>query len=201
MPVKNEHYSNSGIYIFDRYEVQIIDPHQFDLPNGKKGVAKGDDVPHDFRKNPNGENTPVEGPAGGEVVKVSDRNQLLPGGMYMLDPSSGQFKNRANKTKEWNKLEIVFCPPKIDQTDATMATGPAEIEVKLNGEIVWSGPIIGADAKPLKGTGAQGKDVDPTKPRPFLKEGPIFLQSHWGSQVEFRNPMIEALKDCPFDKK
>jgi hypothetical protein len=133
---------------------------------------------------------------------VSDRNQLLPGGLYKLNPLGGTFKNRAEPTGQWNKLEIVFCPPKPDAkapTDPAKASA-AQIEVKLNGATVYLGPILGADGMPAKGTGGrfeQGRDKD----LEYIESGPIYLQSHWGSQVEFRDPFIQALEKCPFEKK
>ena len=148
----NQNWSNSGVYIFDRYEVQIIDPSKF-------GIAKGAQVASNDNK--------------------SNKNQLLPGGLYAIDPPGGNFRNRANPTGEWNKLVITFCPGK-----------PAKIRTALNptaeeANIVWSGNIDAA------GTGGSRSKL------PHAAEGPIFLQSHWGSQVVFRNPFIKELMTCP----
>lgn len=212
-PVTNEHYSNSGIYIFDRYEVQIIDPSQFDLLDGKKGIAVGAEIPSDFRKDPKGENKPVAGPADPDknIVKVSDQNQLLPGGLYKLDPPTGKFTNRAKLTGQWNHLEITFVPVMPDPKDPTKKVA-AQIQVKLNGEDVWSGKILDANGGAQKGTGGfslpkredskTDKEYEDKLKRyqamQFVSSGPILIQSHWGSQVEFRNPVITELKANPF---
>jgi hypothetical protein len=163
-PANNQHWSNSGVYIFDRYEVQIIDPSKF---SGNKT------------------DQPVQNADG-----VSNRNQLLPGGLYELDPPGGQFINRAKTTGQWNTLIIKFCAPLPDGT-------PAKIQTALNPaanspNVVWQGQIRNAAGTTLPGTGGRMKAK-----LPFAYQGPIFLQSHWGSQVQFRKPVIKELAACP----
>jgi RHS repeat-associated protein len=156
----NEHYGNSGVYIFNRYEAQIVDPSAW-------GVKRGGKV----------ENHEKDG------KKLSDRNKLLPGGVYGIDPPGGKFINQAKATGEWNKLEIDFRPPYEDEKKKGVWHA-ARITTKLNGETVWQGPIL-IDGKPARGTGSR-KDREG-----YVTKGYIYLQSHWGSQVEFRNPVID----------
>jgi hypothetical protein len=166
---KFEHYGNSGVYIFNRYEVQIVDPFRWGV---KQGATIKDQE---------------------DGKEPSKRNQLLPGGVYMLDPPNGKpeekFINWAkdfdekDPEKAWNKLEIEFYPPKKED-DKWL---PAEIKTKLNGHPIWEGPIKQGD-KAATGTGkSRSMKTD------YVTKGYIFLQSHWGSQVEFRNPVIETL--------
>jgi len=97
----NEHFSNSGVYISNRYEVQIIDPSHFD-----RRVATGGEIV----------NQQVPG-KDGKLMTISNRNQLLPGNAYKVDPPppNDKFINRAkpwpNAGQAWNVLEIEFCPP------------------------------------------------------------------------------------------
>jgi hypothetical protein len=163
-PANNQHWSNSGVYIFDRYEVQIVDPSKF------SGNARGAAI-----KNADG---------------VSSLSQLLPGGLYEMNPPGGQFINRANPTNQWNTLVIQFCPAVLNGAAAKIRTALNPTPQAPN--IVWEGPIESAKQMALPGTGGRGKAG-----LPFAYEGPIFLQSHWGSQVQFRNPVIKELKDCP----
>ena len=60
----NEHFGNAGIYIFDRYEVQIIDP-------SKWGVQTGGDI--------------------ADQGTVAKKSQLTPGGAYNVywNPPAG----------------------------------------------------------------------------------------------------------------
>ena len=192
-PGTNEHYGNSGVYIFNRYEVQIIDPSQFDLPGGNKGVPPGGDIAEDWRDEGNNKAV-APGTAGAK--RKSETSQLTPGGLYKVTPQAGttyNHKNHAKKTGEWNTLTIEFRPPTFDAdapTDPTEATA-ATIKTWLNGKLVYDGPINDVLGKPAKGTGSRGGDPV-NKPMDYaeisyVKQGAIYLQSHWGSQVEFRN--------------
>ena len=60
---------------------------------------------------------------------------------------------------------------------------PAWVKVTLNGTVVFKGVIVSGATK-LNGTGGQANKLP-------LESGTIFLQSHWGSQVEFRNPVVD----------
>lgn len=110
--------------------------------------------------------------------------------------------NRANPTNTWNTEVIEFDPGVIDATDAKKLSTPAWLKVILNGEIVYrsalslGGPIQYLDRpRPaginITGTGSRANFDDPGLPP--LVSGAIFLQSHWGSQVEFRNPVLEKV--------
>lgn len=168
-PEDHQHYSNSGVYIFDRYEVQVIDPSTF-TPK----ITMGDMVVDEKKDN-------------GAVV--TPKSRLLPGNLYGLDPVANQlaidFKNCAkDRGNGWNKMEIEFHPIKTDNNNDKQA---ATITVKLNGHTVVTGNIVDTAGKILRGTGSRGTDA---LKYPELRTGSIFLQSHWGSQVEYRKPEI-----------
>lgn len=182
LPESNQHLSNSGVYIYDRYEVQIIDPSQFRLPGGAVGVSTDAELTD-------------------AVVNEAYANNAsfyVPGGLYGVSIPSpdGHYWNRARPTGEWNDLEIDFTPavlrdldprdPSLGQ-DPKVAVAPARITVRLNDRIVLDDVEIKNAVGPLTGTGSRGRASD------FLVSGPVKLQSHWGSQVEFRNVVIEAI--------
>jgi hypothetical protein len=108
----------------------------------------------------------------------------VPGALYGKDPvreddadkkGDDLFVNRATPQGTWNKLEIWFCAP---------ADGKQPVlRSDVNGSTVYYGAV--AD----NGTGGR-KDAKP------LAKGPIYLQSHWGSDVQFRNPTF-ADTACP----
>ncbi len=141
-PHTNQDWSDSGVYIFDHYEAQILDPSRFD---------SSDDPP---------------------------------GGVYGVDPPTGGYINRANKTGEWNTLVIEFRPPSLDPSDRKVIRRAARIKTVLNGHVVFDGAIADSDGRSLNGTGARRNNPTP------VTRGYIYLQSHWGSQVEFRDPRI-----------
>src|SRR5205085_11701823 len=111
----NEHFSNSGVYIYNRYEVQIIDPSHFVPAVATGGVVSSQQVPG----------------KDGKLMTISNRNQLLPANAYKVDPPNGRFVNRAkpwpNAGQAWNVLEIEFCPP------GAQGNPPAKLRSTLNG--------------------------------------------------------------------
>lgn len=175
-PHTNQDWSDSGVYIFDHYEVQILDPSRFDSPDDPPGgVPTGGKIRDDPRVRRDGRVVP------------NNRNQQVPGSVYGVDPPSGEYINRANKTGEWNTLVIEFRPPSLDSSDRKVIRRAARIETVLNGHVVFDGAIADADGTPLNGTGVRRNDPTP------VTRGYIYLQSHWGSQVEFRDPRIEEV--------
>jgi len=72
---------------------------------------------------------------------------------------------------------------------------PAKMLVKLNDKVVWGDEngnavdLVTGDTN-IVGTGSRGKD--PAK-YPALSEGYIYIQSHWGNQVEFKPPVITGM--------
>ena len=188
----DQDFANSGIYIFDRYEVQIIDPYQFDQVSKKETCSKEE------LKKEGCEKEDIKGVGKGKPIKCDcrikdkegnvvpdNRTMNVPGSLYGVAIPSGKYLNEANDTGMWNLLEIDFCPPVLD--DKGNITTPAKIRTKLNTKEIFSGPIVDKDNKPLKGTGSKGK-LD------ARDKGAIFLQSHWGSQVVFYKPEITAQK-------
>jgi hypothetical protein len=71
-----------------------------------------------------------------------------------------------------------------------VAVSPARISVKLNNHFVLQDIEIKSESGLLKGTGSRARAED------YLVSGPVKLQSHWGSQVEFRNCVIQAIPNC-----
>jgi hypothetical protein len=163
-------FGNSGIYVYDRYEVQIIDLYAFD----NKKYGPGSEVPAKLGK--------------------SEQGHLTPGTMYSLAPNK-TTKNWGKKTADptkigdgWNLLKLVFCAPTLNGTTITQA---AKAYTKLNGTPVFEGEL--KTTAPLNSTGTTRR-----KGEPPLAEGYIYLQSHWGSQVEFKNPSITEIQGaCP----
>ena len=119
---------------------------------------------------------------------ANNRNQQIPGGVYGVDSPSGSYINRANETGEWNTLVIDFRPPSLDPADRTVIRRAARIKTVLNRHVVFDGAITDSDCKPLRGTGVRRGAPTP------VTRGYIYLQSHWGSQVEFRDPVIEEVR-------
>ena len=145
-PHTNQDWSDSGVYIFDRYEVQILDPSRFDSPDDPPGgVPTGGEIRDDPRLR-----------LGGRVVP-NNRNQQVPGGVYGVDPPSGGYINRANKTGEWNTLVIEFRPPSLDPSDRKVIRRAARIKTVLNGHVVLDGATADSDGRPLNGTGTGGQ--------------------------------------------
>lgn len=104
-----------------------------------------------------------------------------------------KYINRA--TNDWNDLEIQFCPPTVNGKNIT---APAVLHTFVNGKVVYWGPLEARDGDNktfLSGTGSRGSTE--FKPR---DSGPIYLQSHWGSQVAFQKPDVQALT-CPLPAK
>jgi hypothetical protein len=185
LPESNQHFSNSGVYIYDRYEVQIIDPSQFQLTTGETGVATGLELTDVIVNDTNSQNVSF----------------YVPGGLYGVPIASpdGKYWNRALPTGEWNTLEIQFKPAVLKDIDARdptkgqdskVAVSPARISVKLNNHFVLQDIEIKSESGLLKGTGSRARAED------YLVSGPVKLQSHWGSQVEFRNCVIQAIPNC-----
>src|SRR5262249_3845523 len=98
-PHTNQDFSDSGVYIFDRYDVQISGPTKCDSPSDPEGgVAEGGGIEDDPRMR-----------RGGQVVP-NNRDQQVPGSVYGVAIPSGLYINRAHKTGEWNTLVIEFQP-------------------------------------------------------------------------------------------
>lgn len=172
----NQDFGNSGVYIFDRYEVQIIDPSRFDSPNDPAGgVPQGGDIKNDPR----------------DTNPDTNQNRLVPGSLYGVDTPNGVYKNWAKPAPQWNTLVVKFCHPVLVPVDPAKPDGPkkvgtpATMTVTLNGQPIWNGDVKN-DKGPLSGTGGRG-DADKWPPQ---DSGYIYLQGHWGNQVEFRNPSI-----------
>ena len=106
-------------------------------------------------------------------------------------------KNHAKKTGEWNVLTIEFRPPTLKQVQdpddptktISVVDKAAWIKTVLNGKTVFEGELIDSGGVKLKGTGSRPTAA---KYKP-LDTGAIYLQSHWGSQVEFRNVQIISI--------
>lgn len=121
------------------------------------------------------------------------RNQLTPGALYenkdtRTPPAETYNQNVAKATGQWNTMVIEFDPGTIDTNDNKKLSAPAWIKVTLNGTLVYKGEIKSGTTY-LTGTGGQANAAK----NPPLASGTIFLQSHWGSQVEFRNPVVEEV--------
>ena len=74
-------------------------------------------------------------------------------------------------------MEVEFVPGTIDPANIKKLIGAASLRVTLNGHVVYNSTI------PANGTGSRVA-------RDALVRGCVFLQSHWGSQVEYKDPVI-----------
>lgn len=86
----------------------------------------------------------------------NNRNEQVPGGVYGVDPPTGGYINRANKTGEWNTLVIEFRPPSLDPSDRKVIRRAARIKTVLNGHVVFDGAIADSDGRSLNGMGVLG---------------------------------------------
>lgn len=168
MPTNPEHYGNSGVYIYDRYEVQTI----------STTAPFGQAVP---------------------AVGKSSAEQLTPGWAYGVRAPAGQPGpiNFSTAPGQWNRMVVEFTPPTLNGLVVVTA---AKLKVSFqflnaNGTIAscwvsyggvggWN--LVDAQGNPLVGTGGTRNKMTP------LASGSIYLQGHWGSLVEFKNP--DAMK-------
>jgi hypothetical protein len=157
-PLNAQDYGNSGIYIFDRWEVQIVDPFR-----GGNGKGEGQAITGEGKNDP----------------KFS-----TPGNPYGV-PNNRGYSNWAKKCGEWNQLDIWFWPPTDNEPAPYLIT-------RLNGHLIFKGelPITGENGLPINGTGSRAN-------LPPLREGPIFIQNHWGCPVKFKDPVIVPLEGFP----
>ena len=178
-PISNNDIGNSGIYIYDRWEVQIIDPSRFDGPNDPAdGVAMGDAINTDPR----------------EANAPDNKKRLTPGNLYGVSTPNGEYKNWVKPGFVWNTLTVEFTPPVLepvpaDPTVPRQVLTAARIITRINDYVVFDGQIKQCNT-PLSGTGSRGNAVS-YKP---LDSGLVLLQSHWGAQVEFQNVAITGVK-------
>jgi hypothetical protein len=164
-PQNAEHFGNSGVYIYDKYEVQI----------------NSSNVP--FRQA-----VPDQPP--------SDKTQLTPGWPYKVPQPTAQNApvNFAQAPGTWNRMRITFTPPVLFNGQITQAAklkvsfefaGGTQSYIAYGGFDGWE--LLGQGGTKLIGTGDSRSKGNP------LDKGSLFLQSHWGSLVEFKNPSIVSL--------
>ncbi len=166
-PQNAEHFGNSGVYIYNMYEVQI----------------NSTNVPF-------GQAVPDPPPPPGQTPTL--KTQVTPGWPYKVPVPAGQgIYNHSVTPGQWNRMRIKFTPPTIVNGAITVAA-KLKVSFEFNGGtlgyVTFGGfngwELLGADGTKLKGTGSRQTD---TKLGP-ADVGRIFLQSHWGSLVEFKNP-------------
>jgi len=186
-----EHFSNSGLYIFDTYEVQIVDSNKAAQPDNtfkfdeETGIVKPDPPP-------DGIDLTSE--------RASKVGQVSCGFMYdnRKDPGMRLFEQFKEKYKDhtqdgWNTLEVWFEPPQFSAQGEKLWN--ARIAIQLNGVFTVGG--FGDLYELETGTGSQMPEGEKTLFEKYGKQhggtiwAPLFLQSHWGSQVTFRNTEIE----------
>jgi hypothetical protein len=185
-PESNEHYGNSGVYIFDRYEIQIIDPSAWGVGSGETigDAGKASLTPGGVYKMPELENVPAD-----SDLEFDPNGKDTYGYKY-------NFVNRAKGTGAWNTLVIEFRAPVVENdlimrpAHVTTWLNPADVDNRTDDELVFKGWIVDRDGKAVGGTGSR---ATVTKQNPLVDKGRVYLQSHWGSQVEFRAPVFARL--------
>ena len=173
-PENAEQFGNSGVYIYDRYEVQVISTGVgFNQPVGDQGQ--------------------------------SPKTALTPGWPYKVPPPAGKDTINFSATPGgWNRMIVEFYPPVITSGAITQAAKlKVSFEYTAGGlttrYVAWGDANGGWDlvngTTKLKATGNKQDRSD--KDFPPVDLGSLFLQSHWGSLVEFKNPNIEELMSPP----
>jgi hypothetical protein len=109
--------------------------------------------------------------------------------------------NHAQGVGAWNKMEIQFLPPVLSVNKKTVVQaaklivtfklpglgGQTNTYATFGGATGWE--LVDGTTN-LIGTGSKQKELP-------LDFGSLFLQSHWGSRVEFKNPMIVPITALP----
>ncbi len=187
-------WGNSGIYIFNSYEVQIHDSY------------KGPDAAPDESVPASGSITLEIDPstAGGPSCIIST-NELC-GSMYKFrHPDKNYVKKSVGNppTGAWNSMEIGFMAPRYDATGEKVRC--ATITVKINGKSVYTHLGIPDRTGRFK-EGHWGKVADTRYGMGWeMGKGPIVLQEH-DNKVQFKNiqinpawiPTVGGGKDDPF---
>jgi RHS repeat-associated protein len=161
---------NSGVYIYNAIEIQIIDTDTIVRKFGKNVIKNGKVALKGYAKED--VNTLITGiPYGVGTVTLAD-NPLKPWGAADLEAS----------LSPWNHMRIRFEPIYAWAKDGKYA----DTSHLLGGKItVWVNNKQTYYGKVSKGTGSKAKiklsDV---------KDRYVYLQSHWGSQVEFSRVVI-----------
>jgi hypothetical protein len=173
VPRRVSYFGNSGVYIYDAMEVQIIDQNSID-GLGKRilvsGTGPGTKVEH-LGYEPEAANTLVTGiPYGVGTVKFTN---------------GGKPVNNLRPPGQWNDMTVKFVPkyatnPQTNQPDTGKLTG-GSITVTLNGKETFQGFAS-------KGTGNTRSKI----PLADVSDRDVYLQAHYGSAVSFRHIEISA---------
>lgn len=197
-PLKGiRNWGNSGIYIFNSYEVQIHDSY------------KGPDALPDTAVPAAGTITLEVDPAiaGGPSCELPVVE--LCGAVYKFRrPSVNVVKKAVGNppTGDWNSMEVAFMSPRYDAGGKKVRC--ATITVKINGQSVYSHLGV-PDRTGRSKEGDWGKIPDNHYGKGWDKDrGPIVLQEH-DNHVEFRNIRINPAwvptkgggSDDPFEDK
>ena len=161
-------FGNSGVYICNAIEIQIIDQNRIDAL----------DAPTLDPKHP--ENILYSG------YQSEATNTLVTGipyGIGEVPLLNGRPNNNLKPTAEWNTLKITFIPHYAinDATGHPERLISADIEVELN------------DLPTFKGLVTEGTGQKKRTPLSMVHDRNVYLQAHHGSLVSFRNITIDSI--------
>lgn len=122
---------------------------------------------------------------------TTPKTKLTPGWPYDVPPPGlNEPRNYSVSPGSWNRMRIKFTPPTIVGGQITQAAKlkvsfefANSLYVVFGGSDGWE--LLGPNGLKLKGTGSrQTGNLTPAD------VGRVFLQSHWGSLVEYKNPFF-----------
>jgi hypothetical protein len=155
-------WPNSGVYIYNTFEVQIYDASRLESKPGYIDPTKS-----------------------GSNKDSPTIDTLVPGWPYGLRNAGFNmpFEHHLRPCGNWNTLKMEVLPRRSGEG--------YEIDLKtwVNDKSVFAGTLN-------EGTGS-GKTrapwaSPPTRGKPALGAYELYLQSHWGSKVQFQNPTIRV---------
>jgi hypothetical protein len=171
---------NSGVYIYNAIEIQIIDQNRIgDLGDPVlRGTGSGTTVKYQG-KQPEFANTLVTGIPYG-VGAVSLTNSYNTQGKLVTKPTN----NLNPSPDKWNHMNVTYAPMyAINDVTGQPDTGwliGGYTTVSVNGVVTFQDAV-------LRGTG-QKKD----KPLSNVTDRNVYLQNHHGSAVSFKNITIQG---------
>lgn len=161
-------FGNSGVYIYNAIEIQIIDQNRIDALDAPTLDPKhsGNILYSGYQSE--AANTLVTG---------------IPYGVGEVPLLNGRPTNNLKPPAEWNTLKVTFIPHYAisDATGRSERLISADIQVELNGLPTFKGQVS-------EGTGQKKRT-----PFDMVSDRNVYLQAHHGSLVAFRGITIDSV--------